>query len=115
LKCGAEKDRVRNEDVRHTSRVKEERNILDTLKRKKANWIGHILHRNCLLKCVIEKKIERETELMRRRGKRCKHLLDGHKNEMIPEIERGRTRLQSLDNSSWNWLWICPKTNYGMD
>jgi hypothetical protein len=41
-------DRVRNEEVLH--RVKEERNILLTIKRRKANWIGHILRRNCLLK-----------------------------------------------------------------
>jgi hypothetical protein len=34
-------DRVRNEDVLH--RVKEERNIVHTIKRRKANWIGHIL------------------------------------------------------------------------
>jgi hypothetical protein len=40
-------DRVRNE-VLH--RVKEERNILHTIKRRKANWIGHILRTNCLLK-----------------------------------------------------------------
>lgn len=29
--------------------VKEERNILQTIKRKKANWTVHMLHRNCLL------------------------------------------------------------------
>jgi hypothetical protein len=57
-------DRVRNEEVLH--RVKEERNIVHTIKRRKANWIGHILRRNCLLKHVIEGKIERT----RRRGKR---------------------------------------------
>jgi hypothetical protein len=34
-------DRVRNGEVLH--RVKEERNILHTIKRKNANWIGHIL------------------------------------------------------------------------
>jgi hypothetical protein len=47
---------VRNEEVLH--RVKEERNIVPTIKRRKANWIGHILRRNCLLKHVIEGKIE---------------------------------------------------------
>jgi hypothetical protein len=35
-------------------RVMEERNILHTIKRRKANSIGHILRRNCLLKHVIE-------------------------------------------------------------
>jgi hypothetical protein len=49
-------DRMRNEEVLH--RVKEERNILHTIKRRKANWIGHILRRNCLLKHVIEGKLE---------------------------------------------------------
>jgi hypothetical protein len=49
-------DRVRNEEVLHG--VKEERNILHTIKRRKANWIGHILRRNCLLKHVIEGKKE---------------------------------------------------------
>jgi hypothetical protein len=45
-------NRVRNEEVLH--RVKEERNIVHTIKRRKANWIGHILRRNCLLIHVIE-------------------------------------------------------------
>jgi len=39
-------------------RVKEERNLPHTVKRRKANWIGHTLCRNCLLKQVIEGKIE---------------------------------------------------------
>ena len=38
--------------------VKEQRNILPTIKRKKANWIGHILCRNCILKHFTEGKIE---------------------------------------------------------
>jgi hypothetical protein len=45
-------DRVRNEDALH--RVKEERSIVHTIKRRKANGIGHILRRNFLLKHVIE-------------------------------------------------------------
>jgi hypothetical protein len=44
-------DRVRNEEV--LQRVKEERNILHTVNRRKGNGIGHILRRNCLLKHVI--------------------------------------------------------------
>jgi hypothetical protein len=51
-------DRVRNEEVRVLHRVKEERNMLHTIKRIKANWIGHILRRNCLLKHVIVGKLE---------------------------------------------------------
>jgi hypothetical protein len=52
---------VRNEEVLH--RVKEERNILRTIKRRQANWIGHILRRNCLLKQVIEGKLEGRIEI----------------------------------------------------
>jgi len=57
-------DRVRNEEVSH--RVKEERNILCTINRRKANWIGHILCRDCLLKNVTEGKIEGRIEVMGR-------------------------------------------------
>jgi hypothetical protein len=58
-------DRVRNEEVLH--RVKEERNIVHTIKRRKANWIGHILRRNCLLKHVIERKIGKRRNLKKRK------------------------------------------------
>jgi hypothetical protein len=67
-------DRVRNEEVLH--RVKEERNIVHTIKRRKDNWIGHILCRNCLLKHVIEGKLEGRIEMTGRRGRRRKRLLD---------------------------------------
>jgi hypothetical protein len=66
-------DRVRNEKVLY--RVKEERNFLDTIKRRKANWIGHILRGNCLLTYVIERIIEARVELTGRRERRCKQLL----------------------------------------
>jgi hypothetical protein len=65
---------VRNEEV--LNRVKEERNIVHTIKRRKANWIGHILRRNCLLKHVNEGKLEGRREMTGRRGRRRKKLLD---------------------------------------
>jgi hypothetical protein len=40
-------DHVRNEGV--LLGVKEQRNILHEIRKREANWIGHILHRNCLL------------------------------------------------------------------
>ena len=49
-------DRVRNEEV--LLRVKEERNILHEKSKRKANWIGHILCRGCILQQVIEGKIK---------------------------------------------------------
>ena len=47
-------DRVTNEEVLH--RDSEDRNILHTAKRRKANWSGHILHRNVLFIRIIEGK-----------------------------------------------------------
>ena len=44
-------DRVRNEVLQ---RVKGEKNTLLAIKRRKTNWIGHMLRRNFLLKHVIE-------------------------------------------------------------
>jgi hypothetical protein len=66
-------DRVRNEEV--LLRIKEERNILHTTKRRKADWIGHNLLRNCLLKHITEGKINGEIKVTIRRGRRRKQLL----------------------------------------
>jgi hypothetical protein len=48
-------DYVRNEEV--LLRVKEQRNILHEISKRKDNQIGHILRRNCLLQQVFEGKI----------------------------------------------------------
>jgi hypothetical protein len=45
-------DYVINEEV--LLRVKEQRNILHEISKRKANWSGHILSRNCLQRQVIE-------------------------------------------------------------
>jgi hypothetical protein len=50
------------------------------IRKRKANWIGHILRRNCLLKEVIEGKIKGEMEVTRRRGRRHKKPLDDLKD-----------------------------------
>ena len=42
--------------------------------------IGHILRGNCLLKQVIERKMKGQIEVTRRRGRRCKKLLDDLKD-----------------------------------
>jgi hypothetical protein len=88
-------DRVRNEEVLH--RVKEERNILHIIKRRKANWIGHILRRNCLLKHVIEGKLKGRIDVTGRRGTRRKQLLDDLKEK------KGYWKLkeEALDRTVW--------------
>jgi hypothetical protein len=61
-------DHVRNEEV--LLRVKEERNVLHEISKRKANWIGHILRRNCLLQGVIEGKIKGEDRSDRKTRKK---------------------------------------------
>ena len=70
---------MRNEEVL-LLRVKEQRNILHEIRKQKANWIGHILRRNCLLKQVIEGKIKGQIEVTGRRGRRRRKLLDDLKD-----------------------------------
>jgi hypothetical protein len=86
---------VRNEEV--LLRVKEQRNILHEISKRKANWIGHILHRNCLLQQVMEGKIKGGIEVTGRRGKRRRKLLDDLKER------RGYSYLkeEALDCTMW--------------
>ena len=87
-------DHVRNEVL---LRVNERRNILHEVRKRKANWIGHILCRNCLLEQVIEGKIKGEMEVTRRRGRRRKKLLDDLKDR------RGYSKLKegAQDRIMW--------------
>ena len=88
-------DHVRNEEV--LLRVNEQRNILHEIRKRKANLIGHILRRNCLLKQVIEGKIKGEMEVTRRWGIRRKKLLNDLKDR------RGYSHLkkEALDRTMW--------------
>jgi hypothetical protein len=88
---------LKYEEVLH--RVKEERNIVHTIKRRKANWIGHILRRNCLLKHVIEGKLEVRIEVTGRRGRRLSSYWMTLRKRRILEIERGSTRSHCVGNS----------------
>jgi hypothetical protein len=67
------------------------------ISKRKANWIGHILHRNCLLRQVIEGKIKGGIEVTGRRGRRRRRLLDDLKER------RGYSHLkeEALDRGMW--------------
>ena len=56
-------------------RINEQRNIRHEIRKRKVNWTGHILRRNCLIRQLIEGKIKGEMEV-KRRGRRRKKLLD---------------------------------------
>ena len=81
-------------------RVNEQRNIVHEIRKRKANWIGHILRRNCLPQQVIEEKIKGQIEVTRRRGRRRKKLLDDLKDS------RGYCKLkeEALDRTMWRNL-----------
>jgi hypothetical protein len=78
-------DLVRNKEV--LLRVKKQRNILHEILKRKANWIIHILRRNCLLQRATEGKIQGRIEVTERRGRRRRKLLDDR------EERRGRNTL----------------------
>jgi hypothetical protein len=61
--------------------VKEDRNVVQTTKKRKTNCIGHILGGNCLLKHVIEGKMEVRMGVKGIWGRRRKELLDDLKEK----------------------------------
>jgi len=93
-------DHGRNEEV--LLRINEQRNILHETRKRKANWIDHILRRKYLLKQVIEGKIKEEMEVTRRRGRRREKLLDdlkdrrgySHLKEKAPDRTMWRNRFR---------------------
>ena len=86
---------MRNEEV--LLRVKEHRNILHEKRERKANWIGHIMHRNCLLQRVTEGKKQGWIEVTGRQGRRRMKILDDLKER------RGYSHLkeEALDCTMW--------------
>jgi len=85
-------DRVKSEVLQ---RVNLKRNLVRTIKRRKANWIGHLLQRNRLLEHPIEGRSDGKTR------KRRKELPDDLKEKRgYWKLKRGSTRTQCVEN----WL-----------
>jgi hypothetical protein len=78
-------------------RVKEQRNILHEIRKRKANWIGHILRKNCLLQRVIEGIIQGRIEVTGRRGRRRRKLLDDLKERR----RYSHLKEEALDCTVW--------------
>jgi hypothetical protein len=70
---------------------------MGAISKRKANWIGHIFFRNCLLQQVIEGKINGGIEVTGKRGRRRRKLLDDLKEG------RGYSHLkeEALDRTVW--------------
>jgi len=88
-------DHVRNENV--LLKVKEQKNILHEIRKRTANWFGHILRQNCLLQQVTEGKIQGGIKVTGRQGRRRRKLLDDLKER------RGYSHLmeEALDRTMW--------------
>jgi hypothetical protein len=100
-------DHVRNEEV--------------FLRVKKANWIGHVLRRNCLLQQVIEGKKKGGKEMTGRRGRRCRKVLDdlkdrrgySHLKEEAPDRTRFGRVFGPVVRETTKWINFLCKRNMG--
>jgi hypothetical protein len=88
-------DHVRNEEV--LLRVKEQINTLYEISKWRANWIGYILCRKCLLQRVIEGKIKGGIEVIGIRGGRRRKLLDDLKERRV----YSHLKEETLDRTMW--------------
>ena len=86
---------MRSEEVLH--RVTEKRNVLHAIKRRMVNWIGHIVHRNCIRKHIIEGKLEGEIKVTGRKGSRRKQLL----NDLKERKGYWKLKKEALDCPLW--------------
>jgi len=105
-----EREREREEQsceklsVIYSQNVKKERNILHAIKKRKAYWIGHLSRRNYFLKLVIERNIAGRIDVMGRRGRRRKQLLDDLTERRI----HSKLKEEALDRTLWG-------TRFGRD
>jgi hypothetical protein len=78
-------------------RVKEQSNILHGKRKRKANWIGHILRRNCLLRQIVVGTIKGGIEVIGRRGRR--------RRKILVDLKEGRgyshLKEEDLDRTMW--------------
>jgi len=88
-------DHVRNEEV--LLRVKEQRNTLHEIRKRKANWICHILRRNCLLQRVTEGRTQGGIEVTGRQGRRRRKLLYNLKER----TGYSHLKEEALDRTMW--------------
>ena len=90
-------DRVKEKVVIH--RIKEDTNILHAIKRRKTNWIGHILRR------YPEGIIYRREEVTGRRGKSLKQIPGDLKERQNTENWKRKHLIAICGNFSWEGAW----------
>ena len=88
-------DSVKNEVLQ---KVKKEGDIVRTIRQRKTDYIGNFLHRNCVLKQVIEGKVQGTI----RRGRRHKQLLDDLKEKR----RDWNLRVEALNGTVWRTRFV---------
>jgi hypothetical protein len=86
---------VTNEEV--LQRLQKDGNILHTVNRRKANWIGHISRWSYVLRYLIEGRIEGRKEVTGRRGRKSRQLL----NDLIETRGCGKLKEEALYRTLW--------------
>jgi hypothetical protein len=82
--------------------VKEEGMILQKIKWRKANRIGYIWRRHCLLNRIVEGKKEEDIEGTKRRGRICRQLLNNlKKTRSYWKLKVKALCVISLDRTPW--------------
>jgi hypothetical protein len=82
------------------------------IRKRNANWIGHILRINCLLQRVTEGKIQGGIEVTGRQGRRRRKLLDDLKERRGYSHLKEEALDRTVESCLWKRLWTCRKTDY---
>ena len=78
-------------------RVGEERSLIETLERRRKNWIGHVLRGDGLLREVLEERMEGK----RLKGRPRVKMLDG----LMGRESYSKLKLKAMDRNNWrNWM-----------
>ncbi|KAJ4446891.1 hypothetical protein ANN_13592 [Periplaneta americana] len=97
-------DRIRNEAV--LERVGEERMMLKLMRKRKRNWLGHWLRRNCLLKDALEGMVNGR-RVRRVRGRRRYQMIDDIKIMGHMRRQRGRQKIGKSGE-----CWVCSERQW---
>ena len=88
-------EKITNEEV--LRRVGEKRSMVETIVRRKKNWIGHIMRGDGLMKEVMEGKMEGK----RGRGRKRIGMID----ELMENKQYGDLKRRAEDRQGWRvWL-----------
>jgi hypothetical protein len=96
-----------NEEV--LTLVDENRNLIDTIRRRQRNWIGHILRSDCLLREILEGKIQGK----KARGRPRLMMLDWMHVEEDRKKKMNRyndLKTRAQDRKRWRY-WSCEPAN----